>query len=89
MIIFLLFCEKEMIMKKFVKYILYVITVVYYLFMFIMPIVTNPNPNISLWLFIPVYIILFPLIGVPVMMMWKIFDDWDKPWTGADPRSWF
>lgn len=64
-------------MKKIMKYILCVATVIYYLFIFIMPIISSPGLN-PLGLIL-VNIILIPLSSVPVAIMWSIYDDWDKP----------
>ena len=74
-------------MKRIIRYILIFITIIYFPLLFVLTTITGPD--ISLWISIPLFIVLTPVTSIPIMMMWSLFNDWDKPWTGADPRSWF
>ena len=74
-------------MKRIVRYILILITIIYFPLLFVLTTITGPD--ISLWVTIPLFLALTPITGIPIMMMWSLFNDWDKPWTGANPRSWF
>lgn len=74
-------------MKRIIRCILIIITIVYFPLLFVLTTLTAPD--ISLWISIPLFIVLTPITGIPIMMMWNLYDDWDKPSSGANPYSWF
>ncbi len=69
-------------MRKFFKYLLILFTALYYLAMFVLPFITS---DVSAWVAIIGYILLFPVICIPVGIVWSVYNDWDKIGTGSNP----
>ncbi len=64
-------------MKRIIRYILIIITIVYFPLLFVLTTLTAPD--LSLWISIPLFIVLTPITGIPIMMMWELFNEWDNP----------